>query len=75
MSGVRFSHNDKAIISCSIDKSLKTYTLENVFQNYKFEGHLSHVNSVSMSPNGKITASCSEDFTAKLYSTEDSKLM
>lgn len=60
--------------SCSADGALLTWDFEgNLLQ--RFPGHMAIVDDVDIDPEGKMIASVSRDFTMKVYSVADGKLL
>jgi WD40 repeat protein len=61
-------------VSCSADGSLFSWDFDGqVLQ--RFPGHMAIVDDVDIDPEGKQIVSVSRDFTAKVYSLDDGKLL
>ncbi|MEQ9359127.1 nSTAND1 domain-containing NTPase [Coleofasciculus chthonoplastes] len=75
VTSVRFSPNDKKIVSTSADKTIKLWNSSDGSLIKTLEGHQDIVTSASFSPNGEIIASTSVDKTIKLWNSSDGKLI
>jgi len=61
-------------VSCSADGALLAWDYRgNLLR--KFPGHMAIVDDVDISPSGRLIASVSRDFTAKVYLLEDGRLL
>jgi transducin (beta)-like 1 len=62
---------DQSFASCSVDRTIIVYNnwLEQSEPVQIFTGHTDEVNSIAWDPTRTILASCSDDFTARLWKT------
>jgi WD40 repeat protein len=70
---VAFSPDRKYLVSASVDKTLKLWSVESQKEVTTLQGHSKSVTSVAFSPDGKYLASGSYDNTVKLWSVESQK--
>ncbi|EFX70750.1 hypothetical protein DAPPUDRAFT_309308 [Daphnia pulex] len=61
ITSLAFSPNMKQLISCSTDKSIILWGLQQKMKAFRFTGHSSSVNDVCFAPAGNLMASCSLD--------------
>ncbi len=59
--------DDETFASCSTDKSVLICKVGQTTPLLKFTGHKDEVNAVKWDPSGKLLASCSDDYTAKVW--------
>lgn len=64
---VKLTPDGKSAVSCGVDLTVRTWDLENQAQKYIFQGHTSHVRSVSISEAGNLVLSGSLDSTLRQY--------
>ncbi|KAF0983564.1 hypothetical protein FDP41_010629 [Naegleria fowleri] len=60
--------NNTSFATCSTDRMIYVYELGTKDPIRTFAGHEDEVNAIRWSPNGSLLASCSDDFTAKIWS-------
>ena len=60
------------VASCSDDKSVKLWNVEELSLIQTLEGHTSQINGLCLSADGKLVASCSSDKTIKIRNIESS---
>jgi WD40 repeat protein len=73
--GVAIAADDKTLISCSYDKTIKVWHLDNGHLLGTLKGHQRWVSAIAMSPNGQILASASLDNTLKLWQIGSGELL
>jgi len=61
--------DDYSFATCSTDKMIYVCALGKNKPLYCFQGHTDEVNAIKWDPTGNLLASCSDDFTAKIWST------
>ncbi|XP_059351506.1 POC1 centriolar protein homolog A-like isoform X2 [Daphnia carinata] len=61
ITSLAFSPNMKQLISCSNDKSIILWGLQQKMKAFRFTGHTSSVSDVCFAPSGNLMASCSQD--------------
>ncbi len=59
--------DDKSFASCSTDKMIFLCSLESNTPLQTYEGHRDEINCLKFDPSGTLLASCSDDFTAKIW--------
>merc|ERR1719183_202955 len=59
--------------TCSTDRKVFVCELGNTNYVKKFEGHEDEVNAIKWCPRGRLLASCSDDWTAKIWSMSSEK--
>ena len=64
--------NDDTFASCSTDKSVLICKVGQTTPLFKFTGHQDEVNAVKWDPSGTLLASCSDDYTAKVWNISSS---
>lgn len=64
---VKFSSNNKYIVSCSYDASVRLWDVESGKEIYTFLGHTMPVNDIDISSDNKFIISASSDNTIKIW--------
>jgi WD40 repeat protein len=64
--------DDETFASCSTDKSVLICKVGLTAPLFKFTGHKDEVNAVKWDPSGTLLASCSDDYTAKVWNISSS---
>lgn len=62
--------DDESFASCSTDKMIYMCSLESNSPVQTYEGHEDEINCLKFDPSGSLLASCSDDYTAKIWSTK-----
>jgi len=72
---VRFSPNadDPVIVSAGRDKVIKVWSLKDFSLRHNLKGHLSYINTVTVSPDGSLCASGGKDGVAMLWDLNEGK--
>lgn len=75
VSCVRFSPstNNPVILSCGFDKVVKVWNLSNCKLKTNHMGHTGYLNTVTVSPDGSLSASGGQDGKLKLWDLSDGK--
>ncbi len=73
--GVAISPDNQTLVSCSYDKTIKLWHLENGHLLGTLKGHQRWVSAIAISPNGQILASASLDNTVKLWHIGSGELL
>jgi len=75
VSCVRFSpsQNSPVIVSCGWDKLVKVWSLSNCKLSTNLVGHTGYLNTVTVSPDGSLSASGGKDATAMLWDLHEGK--
>lgn len=71
--GVFVNSNNTMMASCSVDETIKLWSLPDGKELKTFRGHLGEVNNISFSGNDKLLASGSTDQTVKIWDIESGK--
>ncbi|ETO35054.1 hypothetical protein RFI_02020 [Reticulomyxa filosa] len=58
--------DDQAIVSCSLDTTIRLWDVKSENEIQKLEGHSNWITSIDVSPNDDIIASCSYDRTIRI---------
>lgn len=64
--------DDVTFATCSTDKNIFVCQVGSTKPVCKFSGHTNEVNAIKWDPSGNLLASCSDDFTAKIWSVTSS---
>lgn len=64
--------DNESFASCSTDKMIFLCSLDSSVPVRVYEGHRDEINCVKFDPSGSLLASCSDDFTAKIWSHKSS---
>lgn len=64
--------DDVTFASCSTDKMIYMCSLEPGYPVKAYEGHEDEINCLKFDSSGKLLASCSDDYTARIWSTKTS---
>lgn len=67
--------DDETFASCSTDKMIYMCSLKLNFPVRTYEGHEDEVNCLKFDPSGTLLASCSDDYTAKIWSAKAPRLL
>ncbi|CAM9429572.1 unnamed protein product [Chrysoparadoxa australica] len=59
--------------TCSTDKHINILTVGEKYPRQTFTGHVDEVNAIKWDPSGRLLASCSDDYTAKIWQPDTSK--
>jgi len=59
--------DDETFATCSTDKMIHVCNVGEEKPQARLSGHTDEVNSIKWSPDGSLLASCSDDFTAKIW--------
>ena len=70
-----FSPDGQSVVSGSIDKTVRLWSVESGELMRTMEGHTDQVNSVAFSPDGQSVVSGSLDKTVRLWSVESGALL
>lgn len=62
--------DDDTFASCSTDKMIYMCSLESSYPIRMYEGHEDEINCLKFDPSGGLIASCSDDYTARIWSTK-----
>ncbi|MBD2542512.1 serine/threonine-protein kinase [Planktothricoides raciborskii] len=73
--GVAISPDSQTLVSCSYDKTIKLWHLDNGHLLGTLTGHQRWVSAIAISPNGQILASASLDNTIKLWRLGSGELL
>ncbi len=73
--GVAISPDNQTLVSCSYDKTIKLWHLDNGHLLGTLKGHQRWVSAIAISPNGQILASASLDNTVKLWHIGSGELL
>ncbi|CAI5755829.1 unnamed protein product [Candida verbasci] len=68
--GLSFSPDNKYLISCSEDKTVRLWSLETYTALVSYKGHNQPIWDVKFSPLGHYFVTCSHDQTARLWATD-----
>lgn len=64
--------DDDTFASCSTDKMIYMCSLDSAYPVRAYEGHEDEINCLKFDPSGSLLASCSDDYTARIWSTRTS---
>lgn len=64
--------DDETFASCSTDKMIYLCELNSSVPINTYKGHEDEINCLKFDPSGSLLASCSDDYTAKVWSTKTS---
>eukprot|EP00737_Agarophyton_chilense_P002809 gb/GEZJ01003231.1/.p1 GENE.gb/GEZJ01003231.1/~~gb/GEZJ01003231.1/.p1 ORF type:complete len:508 (+),score=46.76 gb/GEZJ01003231.1/:353-1876(+) len=67
--------DDVVFASCSTDKLIYMQSVESNTPLRVYRGHEDEINCIKFDPSGKLLASCSDDYTAKVWSTESQRMV
>lgn len=67
--------DDESFASCSTDKMIYMCSLESNVPVQTYSGHEDEINCLKFDPSGNLLASCSDDFTAKIWSTKTAQVV
>lgn len=67
--------DDETFASCSTDKMIYLCSLDSNFPVKTYDGHQDEINCLKFDPSGNLLASCSDDYTAKIWSTKHSTVV
>lgn len=67
--------DDDTFASCSTDKMMYMCSLHASYPIQTFEGHEDEINCLRFDPSGTLLASCSDDYTARVWSTRSSQAL
>lgn len=67
--------DDVTFASCSTDKLIYMHNLESHLPIRVYRGHEDEINCIRFDPSGMLLASCSDDYTAKIWSTKSNKML
>lgn len=67
--------DDETFASCSTDKMIYLCSLASDYPVNTYEGHEDEINCLKFDPSGMLLASCSDDYTAKIWSTKAPELV
>ncbi|ETO04585.1 WD-40 repeat protein, partial [Reticulomyxa filosa] len=70
---VKFSPDDKFIVSCSRDNTVRIWNIETGMESNILNGHSSDVLDITYFPDDQTIASCSDDTTIRLWNIESGK--
>ncbi len=73
--GVAIAADDKTLVSCSYDKTIKVWHLDNGHLLGTLKGHQRWVSAIAISPTGKSLASASLDNSIKLWQIGSGELL
>ncbi|CBJ29893.1 conserved unknown protein [Ectocarpus siliculosus] len=59
--------DDLTFATCSTDKAIHTCVIGEEYPRQTFTGHCDEVNAIKWDPSGTFLASCSDDYTAKIW--------
>eukprot|EP00904_Undaria_pinnatifida_P014117 jgi/Undpi1/9836/HiC_scaffold_27.g12290.m1 len=59
--------DDITFATCSTDKAIHTCVVGEEYPRQTFTGHTDEVNAIKWDPSGHLLASCSDDYTAKIW--------
>ncbi|CAM9408411.1 unnamed protein product [Pylaiella littoralis] len=59
--------DDLTFATCSTDKAIHTCVVGEEYPRQTFTGHSDEVNAIKWDPSGSLLASCSDDYTAKIW--------
>lgn len=62
--------DDDTFASCSTDKMIYMCSLDSSYPVRTYEGHEDEINCLKFDPSGGLIASCSDDYTARIWSTK-----
>jgi transducin (beta)-like 1 len=65
--------DDTSFATCSTDKMIFVCELGKTRPRKCFQGHTDEVNAIKWDPSGNLLASCSDDFTAKIWGMKQDK--
>ena len=75
ITSLQFIPKTHMIFSCGRDGKVKQWDCDNFQQIMTLEGHQGPVNSISVSPNGKMLVSASSDMSIRLWTKTDEILV
>lgn len=67
--------DNETFASCSTDKMIYWCSVESNTPLRTYQGHADEINCLKFDPSGNLLASCSDDYTAKIWSTKTSVLV
>ncbi|MGE5480056.1 MAG: WD40 repeat domain-containing protein [Chloroflexota bacterium] len=73
--GVFVNWDNTKFASCSLDETIKIWSLPSGKELHTLTGHMGQVNNISFSGNDKLLASGSGDMTVKIWDVESGKLV
>lgn len=67
--------DDETFASCSTDKMIYMCSLDSSYPIRTYEGHEDEINCLKFDPSGGLLASCSDDYTARIWSTKSASMV
>lgn len=67
--------DDETFASCSTDKMIYLCSLESSRPVQTYTGHEDEINCLKFDPSGNLLASCSDDYTAKIWTTKTAEVV
>lgn len=67
--------DDETFASCSTDKMIYICAIDSNYPVKTYEGHEDEINCLKFDPSGGLLASCSDDYTARIWSTKSSNMV
>lgn len=61
--------------SCSTDKLIYMHNIDSPLPIRVYRGHEDEINCIKFDPSGTLLASCSDDYTARIWSTKSNKML
>lgn len=67
--------DDDTFASCSTDKMIYMCSIDSSYPVRTYEGHEDEINCLKFDPSGGLLASCSDDYTARIWSTKSASMV
>ena len=71
---VTIMDDEKRLISCSTDATIRMWDIETTTEIMRLEGHTDEISVVSLTSDEKLLASCSTDYTVRIWNLETGQL-